>query len=138
MALPGYVSTMNSQNRRQTALITGASSGIGWDLAHLMAADFDLIVTARNQKKLEELASQLESARGARVHVIPADLARPQAPAEIFAEIAHRGLQVDALVNNAGFGAYARFTAPTLRHGFEILQGKVPPVTQITPLALPR
>ena len=137
MALPGYVSTMDSKNRRETALITGASSGIGWDFAHIMAPDFDLIVTARNQKKLEELASQLESARGARVHVIPADLARPQAPEEIFAEIAHRGLQVDALVNNAGFGAYGAFKSTSLQEELDMLQVNVTAVTHLTKLALP-
>ena len=137
MALPGYVSTMNSQNRRETALITGASSGIGWDLAHIMATDFDLIVTARNQKKLEELASQLESAHGAHVHVIPADLARPQAPEEIFAEVARRGLPVDVLVNNAGFGSYGAFKSTSLQEELDMLQVNVTAVTHLTKLALP-
>src|SRR5215831_19377698 len=137
MALPGYVSTMNSQNRRQSALITGASSGIGWDLAHIMALDFDLIVTALNQKKLEELASQLESAHGARVHVIPADLARSQAPEEIFAEVARRGLQVDVLVNNAGFGSYGAFKSTSLQEELDMLQVNVTAVTHLTKLALP-
>jgi len=137
MALPGYVSTMNSQNQRQSALITGASSGIGWDLAHIMALDFDLIVTARNQKKLEELAAQLESAHGARVHVIPADLARPQAPEEIFAEVARRGLQVDVLVNNAGFGSYGAFKSTSLQDELEMLQVNVVAVTHLTKLTLP-
>jgi len=137
MALPGYVSTMNSQNRRETALITGASSGIGWDLAHIMATDFDLIVTARNQKKLEELASQLESAHGAHVHVIPADLARPQAPEEIFAEVARRGLPVDVLVNNAGFGSYGAFKSTSLQEELDMLQVNVIAVTHLTKLALP-
>ena len=136
MALPGYVSTMNSQNRRETALITGASSGIGWDLAHIMATDFDLIVTARNQKKLEELASQLESAHGAHVHVIPADLARPQAPEEIFAEVARRGLPVDVLVNNAGFGSYGAFKSTSLQEELDMLQVNVTAVTHLTKLAL--
>ena len=137
MALPGYVSTMDSKNRRETALITGASSGIGWDLAQLMAPDFDLIITARNQKKLEELASQLQSAYGARVHVIPADLARPQASQEIFAEIARRGLQVDVLVNNAGFGSYGAFKSTSLQDELEMLQVNVTAVTHLTKLALP-
>ena len=59
----------------QTALITGASSGIGLDLAKLMAPNFDLIITARNQGDLESIARELEAAHGNQVHVIPGDLA---------------------------------------------------------------
>jgi len=137
VALPGYVASLNPQNRRDIALITGASSGIGYDLAQIMAADFDLIVTARNQKKLEELAQQLESRHGHHVHVIPADLARPQAPAEIFAEIARRGLQVNALVNNAGFGAHGEFKLTRLEEELEMIQVNVTALTHLTKLALP-
>src|SRR5215469_8620064 len=64
MALPGYVSTMADNNQRQTALVTGASSGIGYDLAQIMAADFNLIVNARNQKRLEQLAQELQARHG--------------------------------------------------------------------------
>ena len=92
MALPGYVGSIGSPGKRQTALITGASSGIGLDLAELMAPDFDLIITARSQQKLEQLGRQLEASHGNHVHVIPADLARAEAPIQLLAEIARRGL----------------------------------------------
>ena len=137
MALPGFVNSLNPQNKRPLALITGASSGIGYDLAQIMAADFDLILTARNQKKLEELAQQLESRHGGHVHVVPADLAKPQAPTEIFAEIARRGLQVDALINNAGFGTYGQFKSTKLEEQLEMLQVNVTALTHLTRLALP-
>src|SRR5215471_17846790 len=137
MALPGYVASLNPQNRRDVALITGASSGIGYDLAQIMAADFDLIVTARNQKKLEELARQLESRHGNHVHVIPADLAQPQAPAQIFAEISRRSLQVDVLVNNAGFGNHGQFKSTGLDDELQMIQVNVTALTHLTKLALP-
>ena len=137
MALPGFVNSLNRETKRDLALITGASSGIGYDLAQIMASSFDLVVTARNQKKLEELAQQLESRHGNHVHVVPADLARPEAPTEIFAEISRRGLQVDALINNAGFGTYGEFKSTGLEEQLEMLQVNVTALTHLTHLALP-
>ena len=102
MVLPAYVGALGSAPPRQLALITGASSGIGLDLAKLMAPDFDLIITARNQSELEKIALELQTAHGNHVHVIPADLTLPEAPQQIFAEIERRGLPVDILINNAG------------------------------------
>src|ERR1041385_3662718 len=109
MVLPAYVGALDRKGQRETALITGASSGIGLDLAQLMARGFDLIITARNQAALEKLANELQTAHGNHVHVIPADLAHPEAPQQIFAEIERRGLTVDVLINNAGFGSYGAF-----------------------------
>lgn len=137
MALPGYVSTMAGNHQRQTALITGASSGIGYDLAQIMAADFNLIVTARNQKKLEQLAQELEARHGNQVHVIPADLALLDAPSNIFAEIGRRGLQVDALVNNAGFGNHGQFKSTVLQDELQMIQVNITALTHLTKLALP-
>lgn len=138
MALPGYVSTMAAKNQRPTALITGASSGIGYDLAQIMATEFDLIVTARNQKKLEQLAQELQTRHGNHVHVIPADLAKPDAPGNIFAEIDRRALRVDALINNAGFGAYGEFRSTPLEDELQMIQVNVTALTHLTKLALPK
>src|SRR5579862_1343051 len=137
MALPGYVSTMAAKNERQTALITGASSGIGYDLAQIMAPEFDLIVTARNQKKLEQLAQELEGRHGNHVHVIPADLARAEAPADIFGEVHRRGLHVDALINNAGFRSHGEFRSIPLEDELEMIQVNVTALTHLAKLALP-
>lgn len=109
MVLPAYVGALDGKQQRETALITGASSGIGLDLARLMAPDFDLIITARNQSELEKIGRELEASHGNHVHVIPADLALPEAPQQIFAEVERRGLPVDILINNAGFGSYGAF-----------------------------
>lgn len=137
MALPGYASTMAAKDSRQVALITGASSGIGYDLAQIMAADFDLIVTARNQKKLEQLAQELETRHGNHVHVVAADLALTDAPGRIFAEIERRGLHVDALINNAGFGNQGEFRSTSLEDELQMIQVNVTALTHLTKLALP-
>ena len=111
MVLPAYIGALDGKRQRETALITGASSGIGLDLAQLMAPNFDLIITARNQPQLEKIAQELQAAHGNHVHVVPADLTLPEAPQQMFAEIERRGLPVDILINNAGFGLYGAFAA---------------------------
>jgi len=137
MVVPAYAGALNPAGRRETALITGASSGIGLDLARSMAPDFDLIITARNQARLEEIARQLEKQHGNHVHVIPADLSRADGPPQIFAEISRRGLTVDILVNNAGFGAYGAFAETSLASELEMIQVNITSLTHLTKLALP-
>jgi uncharacterized protein len=90
---------------KRTALITGASAGIGAAIARVFAANgFDLVVTARRAERLEALAQELGKAHGTTVRIITADLADPAAPARIFDEVTRAGITVDALVNNAGYG----------------------------------
>jgi short-subunit dehydrogenase len=137
MVIPAYAGALNTKNRLPVALITGASSGIGLDLARLMAPDFDLIITARNQARLEEIAQELQTQHGNRVHAISADLARAEAPAELWQEITQRGLHVDALINNAGFGAYGEFKDTNLEAELQMIQVNVTAVTHLTKLALP-
>jgi short-subunit dehydrogenase len=117
-------------------MITGASSGIGLELARLMAPNFDLILTARNQAALERLAQE-QQPHGNHVHVIPSDLARKESPDEIFAEVDRRGLNVDVLVNNAGFGAYGPFSETDLTSELEMIQVNITALTHLTKLALP-
>jgi len=95
---------------KKTALVTGASAGIGAAIARVFAANgFDLVLTARRADRLEALAAELRAGHGCAVHVIAADLADPAAPARIFDEVTQAGLVVDALVNNAGYGLPGRF-----------------------------
>jgi uncharacterized protein len=137
MVLPAYVGALDSKRQRETALITGASSGIGLDLAKLMAPDFDLIITARNQAGLERIAQELQAAHGNHVHVISADLTLPDAPQQIFAEIKRRGLPVDILINNAGFGSYGEFAESDPKTSLDMVEVNIAALTALTRLALP-
>jgi uncharacterized protein len=137
MVIPAYAGALHQADRRGTALITGASTGIGLDLSRLAARDFDLIITARDQARLEQVAAQLEGQYGHRVHVIPADLAQAEAPGRLFVEIGQRGLRVDALINNAGFGAYGAFAETNAQTQLEMIQVNITALTHLTRLALP-
>ena len=99
---------MTSPTRPQ-ALVTGASSGIGADLARELARDgHDLVLAARSVAPMENLAAEL-TAYGAGTVVIPADFSQPGAAAALASAIESRGMTVDVLVNNAGIGAVGRF-----------------------------
>ncbi|MBW4330149.1 SDR family oxidoreductase [Stakelama sp. CBK3Z-3] len=93
-----------------TALITGASAGLGVEFAHALAArGHDLILTARRGDRLVDLAAAITDRHGVAVTVLPADLARPGAAAALIDQIARRDLAVNVLINNAGFGANGAF-----------------------------
>src|SRR5881227_3572794 len=90
--------------RGKTALVTGASGGIGYELARLLARDgFDLVVVARSEEKLAQLARDFAERFGVSVKVVAKDLAQPTAPGEVFAELQREALPIDVLVNNAGY-----------------------------------
>lgn len=99
----------NTSNRwsGKWALVTGASAGIGWALAEQLAEKgANLVLTARRTDRLAELASELSAKHGIKAEVFAADLVRPEAPVEIFAFTAGKGIEIELLVNNAGFGAF--------------------------------
>ena len=122
---------------RQTALITGASGGIGLELARLFAAGgYDLVLVARSTAKLEELAGELRKHGGA-VRVLAKDLARPESPEEVFRELEAAGVAVDVLVNNAGFATYGPFVEIDLGRELEELQLNVVTLTHLTKKLLP-
>jgi uncharacterized protein len=123
---------------RRTALITGASAGIGEAFAEVFAANgFDLVVTARRQTRLRALADRLEQQHGGKVHVMPADMSDASTPALLCDEIAGRALAIDALVNNAGYGLPGAYTAsPWDRHA-AFLQVMVVAVAELTHRLLP-
>jgi hypothetical protein len=124
---------------RPTALVTGASSGIGLELARLFAkGGHDLILVARNEPKLNELALYLGGMYRCKVEVISADLSQPEVPEALVDELARRGLTVDALVNNAGFGESKLFAEQDLRRIMEMIQLNMTTLTHLTRLILPR
>lgn len=96
---------------RETALITGASEGIGRQLARVFAEHrFNLVLVARNAERLEQLAAELTEQRGITATALPLDLAKPDAPRQLFDQVRTLGLRVDVLVNNAAVlesGAFA-------------------------------
>jgi short-subunit dehydrogenase len=94
----------------KTALITGASSGIGAAFAHALAAQgAHLVLVARSEDKLRDLATTLASQHPIRVEVLAVDLSRPQAGQQLFAATQQLGLSIDILINNAGFATYGSF-----------------------------
>jgi short-subunit dehydrogenase len=123
---------------KMTALVTGASGGIGLELARLFAADgHDLVLVARSADKLSSLADELKGKHNVRARVLPSDLARPEAPREIFDELQREGISIDALVNNAGVGSYGLFAETDLRAELDLLQINVVALTHLTKLFLP-
>jgi short-subunit dehydrogenase len=129
---------MSAGGRKMTALVTGASGGIGAELARLFAADgHDLVLVARSRDKLAGLAEELGGRHNVAARVLPADLARPQAPREIFDRLGAEGAGVDALVNNAGVGSYGLFAETDLQSELDLLQINVVALTHLTKLFLP-
>jgi len=122
------------------ALVTGASSGIGEAIAvELAAAGVNLILTARRQDRLEALAERLRgSTPSIRTQVIVADLAQEAAPQQIFDSTEGAGIEVDLLVNNAGFGDYGEFLRSDVDRHVEMVQVNCSAVVHLTRLFLPR
>lgn len=124
---------------KPTALVTGASSGIGLELARLFAkGGHDLILVARNEAKLNELSLYLGKMYRCNVEVIPADLSQAEVPEALVDELAKRGLTVEVLVNNAGFGENKLFAQQDMRRIMEMIQLNMTTLTQLTRLVLPQ
>lgn len=127
---------MTSINR--TALITGASAGIGACFArHLAANGHDLLLVARREERLRELATELEAAHGIRCHVFAADLTDPKAPAAIMAYAQQQGIGIDVLINNAGLSGKDGFTDTPWPALAAELQLMIVAVTELAHCVLP-
>lgn len=117
----------------KTALITGASSGIGYELTQLFATDgYNLVLVSRNAQKLLQLGAELKGKFEIEVKVIPKDLSLPRSSSEIFIELQQLAIHVDVLVNNAGFGAYGLFAEIDLATELDMIQLNLTSLTQLT------
>ena len=122
----------------KTVLITGASSGIGEAFADVFAAEgFDLVITARREDRLKAVAERLRQRDARRVEVIAEDLSEAEAPARLCNEMARRGVVIDALVNNAGYGIPGTFTASAWARHAALLQVMVVALAELTHRLLP-
>ena len=122
----------NSQ-MKHTALITGASSGIGKEFSKIHAKKGgDLIVIARSEDKLNELKKELEAKYKINVFVISKDLTKPNDAKEIYEEVQNAGLKVDYLINNAGFGGLGKFNERELEQDLQMINLNITVLTALT------
>lgn len=126
-----------SQSAR-TALVTGASSGIGAALANEIAADgFDVVLTARREERLRRLGEKLESAYGISATVLPKDLSEPSAPTELHEQVESEGIEIHTLVNNAGVPLHGRIDRQDTDEILNMVQVNVTSLTHLTRLFTP-
>jgi uncharacterized protein len=121
-----------------TALITGASSGIGLEMARICAAERrDVVLVARSARNLAELAAALEREHDVRAYVIAADLASSEGIERIVSRVAELRLTLEVLVNNAGFGVYGPFVQTSLEAELQMIHVNIIALTHLTKRLLP-
>lgn len=125
-------------NRKRVALITGASAGIGYELAKVFAREgYTLVLVARQPERLDAVAQELRQTTKGEVRCIAVDLAEPHASDTLYDEVSQSGLTVDVLVNNAGFGLYGPFSSTDLAAESAMMQLNMVALTRLTKLFLP-
>ncbi len=119
----------------KTALITGSSNGIGLELAKVHASKGDnLVLVARSKDKLEAIKKELESAYKIQVHIIAKDLSLPDAAQEVYNETSQNNIQVDYLINNAGFGDFGMFYETDWNKELQMINLNITTLTHFTKL----
>ncbi|PLS03376.1 SDR family NAD(P)-dependent oxidoreductase [Neobacillus cucumis] len=119
----------------KTALITGATSGLGYEFVKMFAADgYDLVLVARNRTKMEEIKNQYPNLT---VTVINKDLSQPHAAKEVYEDVKAAGITINTLVNNAGFGLMGNFEELDIRKQSEMIQLNISALTELTYYFLP-
>jgi len=120
---------------RKTALITGASSGIGYELSKVFAKNgYNLVLVSRNTEKLKIISEEIKKQHDIQVKVIPKDLCKSPAPQELYDEVAADGINIDVLVNNAGIGTYGKFTDSSTEKHMDLIQLNITSLTMLCKL----
>lgn len=115
-----------------TALITGASSGIGFELSKVFAKKgYNLVLVARNAEKLESISTEIQEQHNVRVKVMPKDLCSPSAPQALYDDLTVAGINIDVLVNNAGVGANGKFTDIDIKKQTDLIQLNITALTTL-------
>ncbi len=124
--------------KEKHVLITGASSGIGYEFVNLFAKDgANLVITSRNERKLINIKNMIEKEYNVKVFTISKDLVRTESPEEIYEQLKKENISIDILVNNAGFGYYGDFSDTDLGRQIDMIQLNVLSLVKLTGLLLP-
>ncbi len=124
-------------SKQNYALITGGTSGIGYELAKLFAKDgYNLIIVARDQNELNKTAVELSQQYGVNVETISKDLFNPESGFELYKEVLSKNMQIDVLVNDAGQGQYGEFVETDIRRELQIIQLNIASLVVLTKLFL--
>ncbi len=125
----------SSQSADETAVITGASRGIGYELAKQFAADgYDMVLIARSEEQLQTVGKELETTHGINTSVIVSDLSASDAANTVYERIQSQTRVIDVLVNNAGFGIYGEFVDTKLSEEMNLIHLHILTVTKLTKL----
>jgi short-subunit dehydrogenase len=124
--------------QKETALVTGASTGIGLELARVLAANgHPLVIVARDREKLQATTAQLQAEHGICVTAFAKDLSEPKTAEDLWSKLSDSNIRIDILVNNAGVGAYGEFQNQSLREIERMQMLNVVALTSLTRLAVP-
>lgn len=124
--------------QRETVLITGASTGIGFELAKIFfEKGYDLVLISQNKDRLLKAAKELRTLSSNFIKIIPKDLSKPTAAQEIYQEIKRDGINIEVLVNNAGFGTYGLFADSKLDEQQQMIEVNIQSLVSLTNLFLP-
>ena len=121
------------------AVITGATSGIGLELAHICAREgFSLLLTARRESQLQALQDEIKKKYGSTVDILPLDLSLPDSPERVFSQATANGKQIDLLINNAGFGQFGLFKDTQWETEDQMIRLNISSLVHLSKLFLPQ